>query len=400
MTFEVRPLGPDDHVAAWRLGQLAFGHDLNVPFDEKAFATPCVRLGAFSAGALVGRLTVLEYAQWFGGRAVAMAGIGGVAVAPEHRGTGVARALLAEGIAQGRRQGAGISVLFPTAVGLYRSMGYELAGALTWTRVPTVALTRARAADDAAVVSLRRCTDDEGDLAGVASCYDAVARTTNGLLTRTTPPFTAGVAAVLEHDVVTLALEDGQVAGYVAYARGTGYDEDSVVTVYDLIATTAGARAALLRQLGSWASVAPHTELRLLSDDADALLLPDALPAPAKVVPWMLRILDLGTAIAARGWPPAVSVEVDLDVVDPIVPANAGAVRLVVHDGVGRVEAMPSGGGPATVHVDVRALGVLYAGAASPAALARAGLLAGPSHALSALDSAFAGAEPQCLDYF
>lgn len=395
MTLEVRDVADSGLEAVWRLGQLAFGHLSDAPFDPASFSTPCTRLAAYAGGQLAGGLTVLEHAQWFGGRAVPMAGIASVAVSPEQRGVGVARTLLAEAIHRARLQGAGISMLYPTAVGLYRSMGWELAGTLSWTRVPTSLLARVRA-DDVGAAAVRRCTDDPGDLASIEACYGSVARTTSGLLTRTSPPFTRGAAGVLEHDVVTLAVEGNAVTGYAAYARGSGYDADSRLSVYDLIATTPAARAALLRQLGSWASVAPTVDLRLLADDAEPWLLPEALPAPTKVVPWMLRITDLPVAVAARGWPTGVDVAVDLDVVDPQVAEHSGSCRLVVRDGSGGVEP----GGAGAVRVDVRGLAVLYAGTASTAALARAGLLSGPAEALAALDAAFAGPRPQCLDYF
>lgn len=392
MSLEVRPLDPEDLDAAVRLGRLSFGGDLAAPVDPAAFDTPAHRVGAFDGGRLVGKLSVLDYAQWYAGRAVPMGGVGGVAVAPEDRAGGVAQQLLLSAIHRMREAGQGVSMLYPTAVGLYRSVGWELAGDLSWTRVRTESLARVPA--PSTEVRLRRGT--AADVGAVAACYSEVARTTTGLLTRDTPPFVAGVGEVLEHDVVTLAVEGEHVTGYTCYLRGQGYDEHSRLEVSDLIATTGSARAALLRQLGSWASVAPHVEVRLLADDADALLLPDALPAPCRVVRWMLRVVDLPTAVAARGWPSGLDVSVGLDVVDDQVPAHAGRQRLEVHDGSGSVER----GGDASVRVHVRALSALYAGALSTAALVRAGLLDGPPPALEALDSAFAGPRPQCLDYF
>ena len=50
---------------------------------------------------------------------------------------------------------------------------------------------------------------------------------------------------------------------------------------------------------------------------------------------WMLRVVDGPAAIAARGFPPAVSVSVPLEVHDQARPANSGRWQLTVADGKG-----------------------------------------------------------------
>jgi len=51
-------------------------------------------LGAFDGGGLVGTALYHDMRQWWHGRAVPMAGVAGVTVAPEYRGQGVGRALM------------------------------------------------------------------------------------------------------------------------------------------------------------------------------------------------------------------------------------------------------------------------------------------------------------------
>jgi predicted acetyltransferase len=90
--------------------------------------------------------------------------------------------------------------------------------------------------------------------------------------------------------------------------------------------------------------------------------------------PWMLRVVDLPAAVAARGWPAAAylgSFAVDLEVVDEHAPWHAGRHRLVVDSG--KVTCEPGGSG--AVRLAARALGPWYAGSADTSMLRRAGLL-------------------------
>ena len=68
--------------------------------------------------------------QWWHGRAVPMAGVGGVKVAPEQRGRGTGRALMTEVLRVIADRGYPLSVLYPATAPLYRSLGWELAGGL------------------------------------------------------------------------------------------------------------------------------------------------------------------------------------------------------------------------------------------------------------------------------
>ena len=91
----------------------------------------------------------------------------------------------------------------------------------------------------------------------------------------------------------------------------------------------------------------------------------------------MLRVLDAAGAVAARGWPPHLSGAIDLALDDDVCPWNSGAWRLVLEAGEGRLEP----GGSGAVRMTMRGLAVWYAGAADPAVLRRAGLLAGTTAA-------------------
>lgn len=50
----------------------------------------------------------------------------------------------------------------------------------------------------------------------------------------------------------------------VSYKRGSGYDDTSVLTVYDCLALQPDAAQGLLASLASWGTVAPTLRMRLL----------------------------------------------------------------------------------------------------------------------------------------
>jgi predicted acetyltransferase len=114
---------------------------------------------------------------------------------------------------------------------------------------------------------------------------------------------------------------------------------------------------------------------------------------------WMLRVVDAPAAIAARGFPPAVSLAVPLIINDQSRPANSGQWMLSVAGGKG--ELVPAASGTAAVTLGARGLAALFAG--TPMATLRlAGLAAagdGNAGTDAALDAAFA-ANAYLLDGF
>ena len=107
----------------------------------------------------------------------------------------------------------------------------------------------------------------------------------------------------------------------------------------------------------------------------------------------MLRVVDAPAAIAARGFPAAVSVSVPLVISDHTRPGNSGRWELAVVDGSGIL--VPNGRGflaaaPPALQLGARGLAALYAG--TPVATLRlAGLASGGSPDTdAALDAAFA----------
>ena len=75
-----------------------------------------------------GGLILIPMAQYYGGHAVPMTGIGAVAVSPEFRGRGAATKLMRAAVREMHDEGMALSTLYPATEPLYRRAGYEQAG--------------------------------------------------------------------------------------------------------------------------------------------------------------------------------------------------------------------------------------------------------------------------------
>jgi predicted acetyltransferase len=391
--FTLRRLTAEDGPAAFKLGSLTFGYHAQPMPEGYSPAKPgLLSLGAFDPeGRLIGKAVDREQGQWFGGRVVPTSGVAGVAVVPDKRRKGLARLVLSQLLREARDRGAAISTLYPTTPFPYRRLGWEEVGALTYYALPASALAGIRPHPR---VELRPAT--LGDSSAISALYREVAAAGTGLMERSGPLFASGDDMIDHFDGVTVAVEDGVVVGYASWDRGPGYDASGKLTVYDLIGATDGATATLLAMVAGWASVAPNIVLRL--SDQDPAFLHFALSG-TKIESrqsWMARMVDVGAAISARGWPPHLTGRVDLELGDEICPWNDGRFVLELSGG----EAKLSPGGEATVRLETRGLALWYCGAATPATLRRAGLLSGPTDADPFLQAATAGPAPSLLDYF
>jgi predicted acetyltransferase len=393
VTVEIRTLVEADDAAAWQLSRLAFGGPRERPAGRRPTPAPGAHaLGAFDGDALVGKAVGLEHTYLYGGRAVPAVGIAGVAIAPEYRAGGLLGELLGPLLAASRDRGAALSALFPTTAVPYRRLGWERCGVLRWVAVPTAALAGERRPAD---VSVRPA--GEADVAAIRTFYRDWALTGAGMLGRTGPLFDRTPAEFLDaHDGYSVAVGPDGVEGYASWYREGGYDAAGVLAVPDLVAATPRALTALLAMLATWRSVAPTLHLRLRPDDPTWLLTGLAGARTLSENPWMLRVVDAPTAVAARGWPAGVAGSADLELRDDLCPWNAGPHRLVIENG--RAELTP--GGTGSLRLTAQAFAVLYAGATTPAVLRRAGLLDGDLAADGVLTAATAGPPPALLDYF
>jgi predicted acetyltransferase len=401
MSITVRRVEYADQPDYTRLGGEAFGTPEGgrpVPTREEWAASGFRELAAFDGDAMAARLRVYGFTSWFHGSRVPTAGVAGVAVAPEHRGSGHLARLFAAALDEARERGEAISTLYPSAPGIYRGLGYEVVGSFDDVDVPLPELGRVAA--PSGIVTRR---------AGVAD-YDAIttvhrtwAAAQNGPVSRTEKPFwTPPEKFFADYTGVTLAVDgSGDVVGFVSWLRGEGFTPTSaVMEVDDLVALTPDAARALWRTLGSFSTVVGTARVSTSGLDPAWLVLPGLTTTVHSAHPYMLRILDVAGALGGLRSPLegarvpfAVRGAQDLD----------GAWTLTVSDGVTRVVrdavALEDAHHERPV-LSPNGLALLYAGAQSAANLRFAGGLTGPPAHDAVLTALFSGRQVHVRDYF
>lgn len=275
--MQIRLLEPADTDALVALRIPAFGPPGTLPTEQGDHPE---RWGAFVDGDLAASVTRLAVDSWFGGEPVPTTAIASVAIAPEHRGQGLASRLMRHVLDHGRAEGDRVASLFATDPGIYARHGFEAAG-----RRRAIDVT---AADLSAFVRghrLRRATAE--DLPLVRDAYSRWARTRNGPLVRAHLPRLDSWFPTATG--VTLALtDDGEPLGYAAWRRGPGYEPESTwVRVLELVAADRSVRDSLLWMFGTFSTVVGTVRITAPLEDLD---LPTGVPHDG--LPFMIAPLD------------------------------------------------------------------------------------------------------------
>ncbi len=340
---------------------------------------------------------IRAFHQWFGGRAVPLGGYSPVAVLPEFRGQGLARAVVAGQYGDLRDRGEVVAGLFPASLALYRSVGFELAGAYVARRFPAAEVGRLR---PARTVEVRRGTTD--DVAAVHRCHHAAGPRRDGQLQRDAGWWARSLPLDLADRVLYVVDSPGrpgELAGYALYRHGPGpRPYDYSVIVHEVLADDPDVLRALWRVVGSSGSQAPWVEVVGPAEDDLLLLLANADPVAVRnEIRWMLRIVDAPGAMAARGWPTTARGSVELDIIDEDAPWNAGRWVLELDAG----SAGLTRGGSGTIQAPIGGLSSWWAGYAPATRLARLGLLhSGDPAALARMDHLLPAVPPVLLDFY
>jgi GNAT superfamily N-acetyltransferase len=384
--LDIRTLDPGDLDQVADLGAHSFGGPRTVTTVETRAVPPEDTIAAYEGARLVGTAAVHRFRQWWGGKAVPCGGVAGVMVAPDQRGTGLSRTLLAEATSAMLSRGEPISALYPTTASLYRSVGYEVAG--WWGQ---------------RAVSVRDLPTPSGDVTwapttpadpAVAVVQAACAEGRDGWVV---PPqqFWVGWAHRQQEGTTWTWVgrrpgSDDPVAA-VSYGHAKGeralFDIDAPV----VLGVDGPALADALAFLGGNGTTGDRVRTPLPGP-----LLARHVPQASRIPtlddwPWMLRLIDLPGAMAARGWPSGLDLEVHLDVTPPErVPDDRTAGRWVLRIADGDGTCAPGGDGTASVAVSD--LASLYSGHLDPAQLVTEGRLRGATDRdVSGLRAAFAG---------
>ena len=376
-------VGAGGEEVAQRLGQQAFGG--TDAFDPRRPGVGAGRhVGAYLAGTLVGQVRRHAFGQWFGGRRVPCAGISGVTVAPEARGRAVARRMLATSLERAADDGEVIAALYPTTAALYRSVGFEVAGWWVERAVPVDGLP----GDDGSVTWERA---DFGDERLVAT-YRRMAPDHDGWIDPDAGFWTwramQAASDARTNRYAYVGHRDGDVVAAVQYAYGPSERAMYRLDAEAVWGVDGHAVAAALAFLGTNGTTAEEVRTVLPADVLELHLPHVQRTVVRRDWPWMLALVDLPGAMAARGYPAAVSGSVALAVTGSVRPGDDGTWVLAVADGAATLER----GGDGRAAVAATDLAALFTGHLDPLRLARAGRLGHATAAdLGLLRAAFAG---------
>jgi predicted acetyltransferase len=387
---------PEDLEALAPIVGWAFGGGTSRALDWlRVSGAPHVRVACLE-GRVSGGLLEIPMGQWFGGKSVPTLGLAGVAIAPEARGQGLALSLLRATVREARARGVALSTLYPSTFSLYRKAGYELAGSYCRFTLQLRQLPR----------RLRQLPVEalgESLQPAIEGAYREVARHHPGYLDR---------GAYVWNRVRRPDLE---------LARAFGVSGPSGLESYAYLKVTAPRRLPLELTLSDFVSRTPAALASMLAFLADHLTTaeratwtggpcdPRLLGIPERAISaviedyWMLRLIDVGAALLARGYPDGGPVEValDLHVEDELLPENSRCYPLRVEAGTARLDAPAAGAGTVPeVRLSVGALAALYSGFVSPAQLVFSRQLQADARGLGALSALFSGPAPGLCDFF
>ncbi len=331
-------------------------------------------------------LALISMGQYFGGRAVPMIGVAGVAVAPESRGGGLALSMMREAMREVRRAGAPLSVLYASTQTLYRQVGFEQAGHRCRHEIEIARLgVRDRSMHVRAL--------SEADEKGVRACFARFAAMNDGWLDRSETMWTR-----------TRKLRDVVYTGWGVYAddsSGAGLQgyvflnqvRDPVtgrhdLSISDVAFTTARAGTRLLGFIADFSSMARTFEFFGGPMHPLLNLMPQQVFRSERKDYWMLRVIDAPAAVATRGFSRGVSASVTIRLRDDLIEENDGVWRVSVEGGKGTMERL-SDGAAVDVEMDTRGLACLYAGFLSAEQARLTGLVKASDAGCAALGAVF-----------
>lgn len=337
---------------------------------------------------IIGGLATIPLGQWWGDRCVSMTGIGGVGIAPEHRGSAAALSMMQQALKEIYASGIAISALYPAAQKLYRKLGYEQAGSRCVWEIPTESIQIKEKPLSVIPIS--------NDSKIFYELYPKQARLINGYLDRS-PAIWKYIFQPDEKETFYTYLIGSQEEpqGYIIFSQHRTKN-GSILRVKDWVVLTPAAAQTFWSFLFSHRSQIDKVCWRGSVVDPLNLLLPEQTAKIRLSERWMLRIVDVAKALYERGYSPGIETELHLKIQDQLIPENNGKFILSVANGCGTVIE----GGKGELQLNIRALAPLYSGLYSPQQLQLAGKISGTQAAIFAATSIFTGSSPWMADFF
>lgn len=336
---------------------------------------------------VVGGLALLPMGQSFGGKLVSTGGIASVGIAPEHRGSGAAIALMHQTLKELQSSGVALSTLYPATQRLYRNAGYEQAGA--WCKWEI----------DASTIHLRELllpiVPVPMDFSIFRPIYNPFAQQTNGMLDRHKAIWQGTISSDGKESLYAYQVGEPDPQGYIIFSQEK-QSSGLVLRVKDWVALTPAASKSLWAFLASHRSIINKIEWKGATIDPLTLLLPEQTAKLTYTMRWLLRIVDVVNALEQRGYPATLNAELQLDVRDDRLRENHDRFILSVSNGHAQVKR----GGNGNLALDIRSLSPLYSGLFSPGQLRQMGYLEADEATVAIATAIFAGAPPWMPDFF
>ncbi|EAW37437.1 enhanced intracellular survival protein Eis [Lyngbya sp. PCC 8106] len=313
---------------------------------------------------VAGGLAIYRMGQWFGDRCIPMAGLAAVGIAPEYRGQGMALELLRETLKELHAEKVAISTLYPAVQSLYRGVGYEYGGTRCLWELPLSTL-KSRPSQ----LKLERMKRLE--IEALIDVYNQQVNHMNGYLDRH-PAFWKNIIKAAEgEEVYGYWIGSSSLPqGYVIFQQ-KGVLGSLSLEIRDWVTLSADATNCLFSFLAShrsqvdqcrWYGGAVEPKLMLLAEQNAKLV---------NYEQWMLRIVDLVTALESRAYSVNLETELHLSVIDDLLEENQGNFVLEVAAGNAQVKR----GGRGEFHLKIGSLAPLYAGLLGPRQLQKMGWL-------------------------
>jgi predicted acetyltransferase len=360
----------------------------------------CVRV-AEKGGRIVGHAALFLFELWFGGRRVPAGGIGSVAVAPEARREGVARAMVGALGAEMAERGAALALLYPFEQRFYAQLGYAAVSPAVTLRV-AIGAVAALPPLEAARGSLSTVRLQGPRLHEARALYEEVAEKTSGRIVRSEARWMK-LFAREESYWMGVVSQEGRLDGYVSFSyEGRAVSREQTLVIRELTARDARAARALLLACANQRDQVADLEVSIPCGDPLAMAFEDAAgsrrvnghdhPLGYLSAGPMVRIVDLAGALAARGY--ACDGELTIACTNGPSPET---VRLSVRGGAAqarRTDASPD------LELARPALASIIAAGLRPREAAELGLLRASPGALQTAEQMFSGPRFQCLDPF
>lgn len=353
--------------------------------DHPRFGLRDVRVGELD-GEIVASLVLYPLHAFVRGEKLGVAGIGSVAVSPEHRRRGVAEALVRACLREMRQRGDALSMLYSFRGDFYRRFGWGLVEMPTMLSVPPALLP---ASDEARRVRRLRMPDRPL----VQELYDRYARERGHFALARKPEWWERRLWGYEGEWIVYERRRGQIEGYLHVQVDAGEGPwKLVLTVNEFVALTPDASRGLVGYLHGLRDQAVELVMSTPSDAPWAAQLADAanLRGDMKLgvvrttghagYGAMLRLLDVKSALESLPVAPHARGDLVIDVRDDVLPQNERAWRVHARDGRLSVRAETARQAASRdklprLTASAEVLAILAAGAVGPVVAAESGLI-------------------------